>query len=247
MTSANINRFEWVKAVLQSEGLTPTAKTAATAIAIQFTNDETGQANPSQSTLADYLKVHKDTIKRVLRELRNAGWLLITGTGGRSKAPQMRLLAPSKIIPFRLSQRGGKSSPEPEKRGGNMCTKGGQITPSHNKDEQSLEQRDGDVPTTRPSVLKQFDQLRYEGNPFDGLRSIPRTDWPALNQWAELMRNHGLPQLSSLPIWQKAEKGKVICCWLPSKTPPTSPKAVAEALQFFQALLDWEANRYAAQ
>lgn len=129
MHSASINRFEWLKAVLQAEGLTPTAKTVASALAVKFFNEESGQMNPTQETLADFLKVHKDTVKRVLRELRNAGWLLVTGNGGRRRAPQFRFLSPGKIVPFRDVKRGDKSSPEPEKRGDDLCEKGGANPP----------------------------------------------------------------------------------------------------------------------
>lgn len=94
---------------MQAEGFTPTAKNVAGAIAVQFANGDAGQINPSQSTLANYLKVYKDTIKRVLRELRNAAWMLATGTGGRSKAPMIRLLIPGKILPFRYVKRGDKT------------------------------------------------------------------------------------------------------------------------------------------
>ncbi len=116
MGNQTLNRFEWLKAVMQADGLAATAKNVATALAVQFCNDETGQINPSQETIADYLKTHRDTIKRALKELRNAGWMMTIGNGGRGKAPQIRLLSPSKFIPFRarkggddLQQKGGKS------------------------------------------------------------------------------------------------------------------------------------------
>ena len=51
MSNPSINRFEWLKAVMQAEVLTPTAKNVATALAVQFANAETGQINPSQETL----------------------------------------------------------------------------------------------------------------------------------------------------------------------------------------------------
>ena len=44
----------------------------------------------SSDLVADYLKVHKDTVKRALRELRNAGWLRSDGDGGRGKSPMLR-------------------------------------------------------------------------------------------------------------------------------------------------------------
>lgn len=124
MGDISINRFEWLKAVLQAEGLSPTAKNVASALAVQFARDTTGQLNPSQNTLADYLKVHKDTVKRVMRELRNAGWVLVLGVGGRSKAPQVNLVSPGKIVPFRSSERGGKLPPRII-RINNLMNKGG--------------------------------------------------------------------------------------------------------------------------
>lgn len=63
MTVNALNRFEWYKAVLQAEGLSATTKNVAGALAIQFANNDSGQINPSQETVSDYLKVHKDTVK----------------------------------------------------------------------------------------------------------------------------------------------------------------------------------------
>lgn len=128
-----------------------------------------------------------------------------------------------------------------------MCAKGGQITPSHYKDKQSLEQKDGVVSTERPLGLDQFELEQFEGNGFKGPRSVPKTEWQALNEWAEWLNQHGLPKLCLMPIRQKAENRNLIFFWLPSKTPPTSPKACADAVRFFTVLLDCEANSYAAQ
>ncbi|QFT45369.1 hypothetical protein FIU97_02160 [Roseivivax sp. THAF40] len=101
MYRASINRFEWLKAVLQAGDISGTAKTIASALAVQFANDETGQLNPTKRTLAEYLKLHTDTVKRGLRELRDAGWLVSEGSGGRSRAANFLLRAPGKIVPFR--------------------------------------------------------------------------------------------------------------------------------------------------
>lgn len=247
MSDATLNRFEWAKAVLQQEGLSGTAKNIAAALAMQFANGETGQINPSQETLSDYIKVHRDTIKKALRELRNAGWLLCLGDGGRGKAPKMRLLSPSKMIPFRQHKGGANDPTQAKKRGGDLQPKGGQITPSHYKEEQSLEQREEAIPTIRPEVLKQFDKHHFDGNPFDGLRSVPKTEWAALNDWARWLSDRGLPNLCHMPIRQKDAKKKTICFWLPSKTPPTSPRASEGALHFFETLIEGEVSRYAAQ
>lgn len=247
MSDFNSYRFAWHDAVMQSNDLTPTAKNVATALAFKFANRKTAQINPPQSKIADYLKVHVDTIKRVMRELRNAGWLIATGDGGRGKAPLLRLLTPGKVLPFPASKGGANYPSQAEKRGDDMCGKGGEITPPHYKDKPSLEPKGGHIPFEKPDVLKQFEKQRFEGNPFDGLRSVSKTDWAALNDWAEWLREQGLPKLCDLPIRQKAERKNAIWFWLPSKTPPTSPRATEDALHFFEALIDWGAISYAAQ
>ena len=99
MMAQMLNRFEWIKAVMQVETLSATTRLVASALAIQFANDKTGQINPSQETITDYLKVHPDTVKRALRELRKAGWLTSLSDGGRGKSPKLRLLSPSTTLP----------------------------------------------------------------------------------------------------------------------------------------------------
>ncbi len=247
MHSATPNRFEWLKAVMQAEGLTPTAKNVATAIAVQFANGETGQINPSQETLSDYLKAHRDTIKRVLRELRNAGWLMCIGDGGRGKAPQMRLLTPGKIIAFRASKGGADDPAQAEKRGGDLQAKGGEIAPSHYKEEQSLEQRRREPPTKRPAALDQHMETRFAGNATDGPRAIPKDKWDWLNEWGEWLRLEGFPKLIELPLVQSAEKTGALFFWLPTTRPPKTPAATDQARRYFAALVDWEAARHAAQ
>ena len=247
MRDAFLNRFEWLKAVLQAEELTPTAKNVASAIAVQFANDETGQINPSQETLADFLKVHRDTVKRVLRELRNAGWLMATGDGGRGKAPFMRLLSPGKIIPFGVRKRGDKSSPDPEKRGGDLWGKGGRNTPPLLKDKQS-KNKEGARETDAPDPIPiRYRDHRFIGSITSGPRIVPSTDFGSLNRWADWLADEGFPRLCDTPLGRKAEKGKTIFFALPSKCPPTCAAGRAEARGFFEAVLDGEASRHAAQ
>lgn len=247
MHNATLNRFEWLKAVMQAEGLTATAKNVATALAVQFANAETGQINPSQETLADFLKVHRDTVKRVMRELRNAGWLMATGDGGRGKAPLLRLLTPGKIIPFRARKGGVICPAQEEKRGDDLQQKGGQIAPSHYKEEQSLEQRGAQIPIKRPAVLDQFKDTRFAGRATSDLQAVPKSDFSALNKWTDWLRDERLPKLYELPISQQAKKSGEVFFWLPSKTPPTTSEATRQTRQFFETIVDKEAVRHAAQ
>ena len=117
------------KAVMQVETLSATTRLVASALAIQFANDKTGQINPSQETITDYLKVHPDTVKRALRELRKAGWLTSLSDGGRGKSPKLRLLSPSTTLPFRPSKGGENTScntPEREENLSPQAAKSGE-------------------------------------------------------------------------------------------------------------------------
>jgi len=252
MSNPALNRFEWLKAVLQTEALTATAKNVATAIAVQFANAETGQINPSQETLADYLKVHRDTVKRVLRELRNAGWLMATGDGGRGKAPKMRLLTPGKIIAFRANKGGANCPPQAKTRGDDLQPKGGQFTPSHYKEEQSLEQResanaDGPPDEIASVIIARFKDHRFAGSAADGLRLVPISDHGSLNRWTDWLAAEGSPKLCHLPIGQRAENGRDWFFRLPAKVPPACEAGRAEARKFFEVVQDWGASRHAAQ
>ncbi|PYG30368.1 helix-turn-helix domain-containing protein [Pelagimonas varians] len=258
MTSATISRYEWLKAVMQVEGLSATAKNVCTALALQFYNDETGRLNPSQETLANYLKVHKDTVKRVLRELRNAGWILSIGDGGRGKSPMLRLLSPSKIIPFRpvkggqnapvKTDKGGANPPtQGKERGDDLQQKGGQIIPPHYKEEQYKEHKRADVSTKRPECLSQFRNHHFAGRTFAGLVVVPTTEHSALNAWGDWLDENQFPKLCFFSIQQLQEKGNKKFFHLPSKTPPTTPDACAEARWYFEQLIDFEGASHAAQ
>jgi len=76
---------------------------------------------------------------------------------------------------------------------------------------------------------------------------VPKSEWQALNAWGEWLCSNGLPQLIDLPLAAADEKKGTVLFWLPSKQPPTTPEATAEALNYFRALLDWEGARHAAQ
>jgi len=50
MTRDPLNRFQWLKVVLQSGAVSMTAKAIASALAVQYANDLTGKINPSALT-----------------------------------------------------------------------------------------------------------------------------------------------------------------------------------------------------
>lgn len=144
-----INRFEWLKAVLQSD-LLDRAKVMASALAVQFGNDKTGQINPSLSTLCDYLRMSEDTARRALADLSKAGWLARTIGRGRGNSTAYALLSPGNVVPLRspVSGRQGQDKRSHQCKV-NSAGKGSTDAPkrshrcnSHIKEEQSFEQKE---------------------------------------------------------------------------------------------------------
>ncbi len=142
-----LNRFEWLKAVMQSN-VSPAAKNVASVLAVRFANDDTHQINPSRETLADYLKVHRDTIKRAVRELKKAGWLMVLEGRGRGRSNRYTLHSPEQITWLRdkknrdcaPSKKGGDLHPKAPPKGVLLRKKGGRSALAYKMQEQSSEQ-----------------------------------------------------------------------------------------------------------
>lgn len=245
--SQQINRFEWLKAVMQSrdEEITANAKNVATALAIQFTCNETGKLNPKVTTLEEYLGLSKATVKRAIRALVDAGWLHRTEGRGAGNSTEYSLTSPGKIVPFRQPKRvqecplkkGSEVSLQDEKKGSVVSPKGVSTEPSYI--EQSSEQY------TAP--LNRYRDHRFEGNGFPGLTVVDeKTHWVDLAAWGQWLGKNGLPPLFSYPLKKVSDKGKTF--WrLPWKTPPDTDRKHDEAVEFFSALLPEQEVRYAAE
>ncbi|MDJ0859577.1 MAG: helix-turn-helix domain-containing protein [Dinoroseobacter sp.] len=244
MVRQTINRFEWAKAILQDESLSPTTKNVGVALALKFANDTSGQLNPTQETLADYVKAHKDSIKRAFRELRNGGWLLSLGNGGRSRAPMLKMLAPPNTATVRSSitadkrlantLKGDEKRPTiQQKRRSNKQQKSGQNTPPQYK-EQSLEQAHMGT-----GVRERFKDRRFPGNGTDGVQVLledKHCEW--LNKWEDWLRSHNLPQLSEIPVSYTKQARTYF--FLPYQVPPKSHDHTANqaAFEYFAWAID---------
>mgnify|MGYP001764909836 CR=1 FL=1 len=222
-----INRFEWLKAVLQSEVL-DRAKVMATALAVQFGNDETGQLNPALSTLCDYLRMSEDTARRAIADLEKAGWLTKSTGLGRGNRSVYVLLSPGHVVPLRphsaQSKSVGKVAPVAAKRshgcGGSRGGKGrtGAAKRSHGcnplyKDEQSFEQRKGTRPTPhlRAAVILGSEQAK---------------------EWDDWLKRHHQPALADLKRLQ-IDDGHC----LTTSRPPISSDAIATRVAM--NLIEW--------
>jgi len=137
-----LNRFEWLKAVLQCADLNSSTKAVASALSVQFANDKTGQLNPSLKTLDEFLAgMSIATIKRCLKQLVEFGWLFRTEGRGAGNHTEYDLRAPAKIIPFRSKKKDAPMSLYEERKGSSMTDKGSMGDLSYIRKEQSKEQK----------------------------------------------------------------------------------------------------------
>lgn len=232
MSNGQFNRFEWLKAVVQSGGLKDRSKTVATALAVQFANDKTGQINPSVRTLADYTTQSIDTVKRAVKELVDDGWLGRTEGRGRGNKTAYVLVSPGKVVPISAPKKGCSHAPLTGQKGATMHRKGGNHAPSYNKDKQSFEQRE--------SKPQQYRSHRFAGNSFDGLTLIPSSNQEALYAWGHWLKAQGFPALDQYPIERQGQKSGSSFFSLPWKAPPVEPDLIEEACAFFAAMLGQE-------
>jgi len=75
------DRYAWWRA-LRTSGLTPTARHVALVISTYMSKDAEG-AYPSMSTIAQDAGRSRASVKRAVRELRDAGYVRVVGGGGR--------------------------------------------------------------------------------------------------------------------------------------------------------------------
>lgn len=141
---ADLNRYEWLKAVLQLPEVAASTKNVAAALAIEFANDETGKICPALTTLAEYLKLSIATIKRAIRELVASGWLDRTEGRGAGNFTRYLLKSPLKITPFRSRKKGSQPSLQAREKGSSVPEKGVMGEPSYK--EQSSEQKSAGGP-----------------------------------------------------------------------------------------------------
>jgi len=247
MPNAHINRFEWLKAVLQFEDLSPSAKTVASALAVKFANDGTAQINPSVRTLAAFTSQSIDTIKRAVKALVDAGWMERTEGRGRGNKTRYTLLSRGEVVQLSGQNKRCINPPSTNQKGAAAHQKESNDAPSYNKDKQSLEQTGGRTSHKRPDAISQFANRRFYGNGYDGPRLIPSTDHFALNEWNAWLTERGFPKLHQMPIKQLGEKRGNFGFWLPSKMPPQTDSEMDQARFFFEALCDWEVAAHAAQ
>ena len=165
----NRGRWAWLKAVTGDGDLSPMARLLAHVLATQFSHHETAHCAPGVDTLADALCTSVDTIKRALRHLASAQWLIKTEGRGRGNRSEIFFLGGNNVVPM-ICPKGPevsghdrpKAAPAPTKRhekgrnpapvydlksetqkGADMRGKGGKSAPSYIKADPNNIQRAG--------------------------------------------------------------------------------------------------------
>lgn len=217
-----INRFEWLKAVLQAD-VPDRGKALAAALAVEFANDETGQTNPSLDTLATYLRTSVDTVRRACADLCAGGWLAREVGRGRGRKSGYVLLSPGSVVAFKAAP---KVAAAPVKRsqpckvsaggkGSSPAAKRLQDCKPHIRKEQSSEQRAG-----APSAPR-----------FDLLRRIELGS-AAAEHWDTWLTQRGLPTLAELI---KLHRDGAV--FLPFRIPPSPSDNVQ--IRIAEGVIKW--------
>jgi hypothetical protein len=244
-------RQEWAQAVRRARGLSMTARMVGQVLALDFANADTGQCNPSHSTLAAHLDVSVDTIKRAVRELARAGWLTKTPGQHRGHSSQFTFLSPGKVVSFADSKpgTGAETRAATGEKGGHRCTpcqpeKGGKSAPEGGQICTPLYKGRNQVRTKGASA---WSAHRFSANAFDGPTLIPTEDHEAMTAWGLWLSGQGFPPLLSLPIVQTSAEKRRSFVALPWKRPPDRPDRIEEARAYFIDVIDNESFRHVAQ
>lgn len=126
MPSPAVNRFEWAKAVLGSQGLNSRAKTVTAVLALKFANDATGQLNPKVATIAEASGASPDTVKRAISDLVKGKWLHRTEGRGRGNATVYTLRSKATIVALERDEKKGQCCTFNWRKGCNAAPKRGQ-------------------------------------------------------------------------------------------------------------------------
>ena len=105
----NRARWGWLRAITGDGDLSPMARLLAHVLATQFSHHETAHCAPGTDTLADALCTSVDTIKRALRDLAAAGWLIRTEGRGRGNRSEIFFLGGNNVVPM-ICQKGLEAS-----------------------------------------------------------------------------------------------------------------------------------------
>ena len=248
VTDWNRARWGWLRAVSGDGSISPMARLLACALVTNFSHHQTAHCAPGFDTLADALCTSVDTIKRAVRDLASAGWLIRTEGRGRGNRSEIFFLGSSNVVPMmpprglETSERdltkslksplprhdkGGKAAPLYEgkrtaQKGADMLRKGGKSALSHIKAEPKNNQK------------AQTSACDASERPFAHHCAVA-VEWSnGETEWNEWLAKHGLPKLRELG---RKSSNRFYCGWdVPYCIPPSKDDPITQSisLKFFR-------------
>jgi len=220
----------WTKALRASEH-TLRAKVVASSIE-DHRNNETGLCYPSLRTLMADTGLSLSSVKRAVRELEEAGWLIRSEGRGRGNHTHYTLVMQGKVVPIRPSKKGVSTELSTREtgseKGSERTGKGFRTAPSHYKDNPPKEpKRAREVrrsPLTGPG---------HRASPPRAGAVICREDATGVAAWDEWLTGEGFRPLDGATFL--AEWGEVRGYAVPSRYPPCRAEDAEKARAFFAA------------
>ena len=102
-----LGRWAWADAIDLDRTISLSAKALASKLVRNFAHSETAHCAPGSDTMAHALGTSTDSIKRLLRELTEAGWLVRTEGRGRGNRAQIVFLWGNNVVPMVRSDASG--------------------------------------------------------------------------------------------------------------------------------------------
>ena len=164
--------------------LSPMARLLAHVLVTKFSHHETAHCAPGTDTLADKLRTSVDTIKRALRDLAAAGWLIRTEGRGRGNRAQIFFLGGNNVVPMVCPK--GPNAPENHRQNepkvaSNEPKKRGEYAPFSNREKAAQKGADmrGKGGKSAPSY--------YKADPKNIQRERGRSETPVSQQGSRRM------------------------------------------------------------
>jgi hypothetical protein len=220
------SRYAWLKAVMASDLVTPSAKNVAAMLALEFANVETLQCNPSIDRLGEVVSLSRSSVKRAVAELEVAGFLGVKRACGRGKSSHFSFLRVDEFAASKQSENSSNVTPFPVKKRASgepfsQTEKGSDMRRKVFAGEPAYKNHKG----TKKDTPEQPRFNAFEVEVVDGKGPDAWDGW--------LIANGYPPSAEILPLRKMASKGGV---FLPSRHPPSGLKDERDAKEFLRVM-----------
>jgi hypothetical protein len=237
-------RFQWHQSLMRSRVVSDSAKVLGAALWAEYAARETGACWPRYATLAEYLGKSERSVIRAVAELERAGFIAVTRSAGRGRRVVLALglfTEDLKRGAVSLSARrmARERGPEGGEKGDNPVTatdpKGCQICPEKGDKSVTPYLNPCNEPLGAHQATAAPGRSVAGAEKREGARAGPYVstaeDW-LVRSWDNWLRRNGLPDLERLVPVEVCHDGRR---WpVPVRLPPTEPREVQRALQFFR-------------